>query len=113
MKRYSMFTTALRRAMFLLLATSPFTGVLAHAEARQIDKRVPPVYPELARRMHVTGLVRIAATVAPDGTVTGTKPVAGNAILSSAAEEAVHKWVFAPADSATTETVEVNFAATN
>jgi TonB family protein len=113
MKLSTLLSTPLRRAMCLLLTTALFTGVLVHAESRHVDKRVPPVYPELARRMHVTGTVHISATVAPDGSVTGTKPVNGNAILTGAAEEAVRKWVFAPADTASTETVEIDFESTN
>jgi TonB family protein len=76
-----------------------------HAD-RAIKTRVNPVYPELAKRMHISGMVRISATVAPDGTVTATKTVSGNHMLSPAAEDAVHRWKFAPA--AEESTVEVN-----
>ncbi len=83
----------------------------SHASTdRAIKQRVAPVYPELAKRMKVSGLVRVSATVAPDGTVSATKVVSGNHMLSGAAEDAVHKWRFVPADSESTVEVDVNFA---
>jgi TonB family protein len=113
MKRYTKFAVILRRALFLLLTTAFFSGILAHAEPRRIEKRISPVYPELAKRMHLSGQVRLSVTVAADGSVSGTKLVTGNTILSIAAEDAVHKWVFSQADAPSTEVVEVNFEATN
>jgi TonB family protein len=77
---------------------------------RAIRQRVAPIYPELAKRMRVSGTVKVAATVAPDGTVSATKVVSGNHMLSGAAEDAVHKWKFTPADSESTVEVDVNFA---
>lgn len=95
-------------AVLLALAT---TLPLHASDERAVKQRVAPAYPELAKRMHVSGLVRIAATVAPDGSVTATKAVSGNHILSSAAEDAVHKWKFVPGPDQSTVEVEINFAA--
>jgi TonB family protein len=81
------------------------------ADERAVKQRVAPTYPELAKRMRVTGLVRIAATVAPDGSVTATKTVSGNHMLAAAAEDAVHKWKFVAASDQSTVEVEINFAA--
>jgi len=80
-----------------------------HAE-RAIKQRVAPIYPELAKRMRVSGVVRIAATVAPDGTVSSTKTVSGNHMLSGAAEDAVHKWKFVAEPNESTVEVDVSFA---
>ena len=77
---------------------------------RAIKQRVAPVYPELARRMRIGGVVRIAATVAPDGSVSATKTVSGNHMLSGAAEDAVHKWKFVTAPGESTVEVDINFA---
>lgn len=83
----------------------------AHATTdRAVKQRVAPVYPELAKRMKVSGIVKIEATVAPDGSVSATKVVSGNHMLTGAAEEAVHKWRFVSADSESTVEVDVNFA---
>jgi len=77
---------------------------------RAIKQRVTPLYPELAKRMHVSGVVRISATVAPDGTVTATRTVSGNHMLATAAEDAVHKWKFAAAPDESVIEVDINFA---
>jgi TonB family protein len=88
-------------------------SLFCRAEDRKVQKRVPPVYPELARRMHVSGAVRILATVAPDGTVTEVRTLNGNKLLSPAAEEAVKKWKFVAGDSESTVSIEINFDVSN
>lgn len=95
----------------LLTAVVPYTA--AAAEARHVEKRVAPVYPELARRMHITGVVRVSAAVAADGSVTDAKATSGNQMLSSAAEEAVKKWKFSQAEAPSSEVVEVSFVESN
>ena len=104
-KRFGAFVFAL--AAFLCLS------VVCHAEDRKIQKRVPPVYPELARRMRVGGVVRILAIVAPDGTVTDVRTINGNKMLSQAAEEAVKKWKFAAGDSESSVSIDISFAPGN
>ena len=101
------------RECIFALAAFICLGLVCRADDRKIQKRVPPVYPELARRMHVSGVVRILATVAPDGTVTEVKTLNGNKMLSLAAEEAVKKWKFVAGDSASTVTIDVNFDVSN
>jgi TonB family protein len=105
-------TSPHKSARFLACLALAFACILPlHATTeRAIKQRVAPIYPELAKRMRVSGTVKVAATVAPDGTVSATKVVSGNHMLSGAAEDAVHKWKFAPADSESTVEVDVNFA---
>jgi TonB family protein len=47
--------------------------------------------------------------VDPDGQVSQAKAVSGNRALCPAAEDAVRKWRFAPADAQSTVTVEITF----
>lgn len=94
-------------ALALILASS----VQASAgDARPIKSRVAPVYPEIAKRMKITGAVRLEASVDTDGKVTNVKELSGNHMLAVAAEEAVRHWRFAPASANTSETVSVTFA---
>ena|ERR1700739_599818 len=81
----------------------------ASAAMRKIERRVAPVYPELARRMHIGGTVRVAATVAADGSVTQAKAVSGNKLLESAAEDAVRKWKFVSSSGPSTENIDIDF----
>lgn len=80
------------------------------ANARVIKSRVSPVYPEIAKRMKITGAVRLEASVDADGKVTDVKELSGNHMLAVAAEEAVRQWKFAPAPADSSETVSVTFA---
>lgn len=82
------------------------------ANDRAVKSKVPPVYPELAKRMKITGVVKVEATVDADGKVTGVKTLSGNSALTNAAEDAVRKWKFATGDGTATVDVEVAFAMT-
>jgi TonB family protein len=80
-------------------------------EHRAIITRVPPVYPELARRMGVSGSVMVHVTILPNGTVSETHVESGHKLLAPAAEQAVHQWRFATAPDSTVMNIEVVFAA--
>jgi TonB family protein len=76
---------------------------------RKISARVQPVYPELAKKMHIHGAVRVEAVVRSNGTVKSTRVLGGNPVLGEAAEDAVAKWKFEPAQNETTEVVQLAF----
>jgi len=78
--------------------------------SRKLKVRVPPVYPEIARRMNITGAVKVSVVVSPAGTVKSTKVIGGHPILVSAAVDAVKKWRFETASSESTGVVEIKFA---
>ena len=76
---------------------------------RKIKTKVAPAYPELARRMSISGVVKIQVVVAPNGSVKNTKIVGGHPVLANAAQDAVKKWRFEPAAEETTGVVEFKF----
>lgn len=76
---------------------------------RKAKVRVMPTYPELARRMKISGLVKVQAAVAANGTVKEVKVIGGHPVLASAALEAVQKWRFETAPQETSETLEFRF----
>jgi TonB family protein len=80
------------------------------SDERAVKSKVPPVYPEIAKRMKITGVVKLEATVDADGKVTAVKTVSGNHVLSEAAEEAVRKWKFATGSGESVVSLDVNFA---
>ncbi len=82
----------------------------ARADERPVKSRVAAVYPELAKRMRISGDVHLQATVDPSGKVTDVKTISGNRALSTAAEDAVRRWKFEPGPSVSTVEVNVNFA---
>ena len=81
----------------------------ARADDRAVKSRVAPVYPEIAKRMRVTGVVKLDVTVDADGRVTDVKTVSGNNVLAEAAQEAVRKWRFVPGAGTSTVSVNVDF----
>jgi TonB family protein len=101
----------LKSITFLILLS---ITIQAHGEGkRAIKARVMPVYPEIAKRMKIFGLVKIEATVDPEGKVTTVKVLEGNQILAVAAEESVKKSRYEPGAEVTTEEVEINFPRIN
>ena len=84
-------------------------AALAGDSHRAIVTRVPPIYPELAHRMHVGGKVVLLVEIQPDGSVSDTKVESGHALLAPAAQDAVRKWKFAPNSSASESEIEINF----
>lgn len=94
-------------ALALAVAMAVTAGA---ADERAIKSRVAPVYPELAKRMKITGVVKVEASVDAEGKVTGVKTLSGSHALSTAAEDAVSKWRFVAAPAPSTVDVDVNFA---
>ena len=77
--------------------------------SRKVKTKVSPVYPELARRMSISGVVKVQVVVAPNGTVKSTKVVGGHPLLVNAATDAVKKWRFETAPDESTGIVEFKF----
>jgi TonB family protein len=82
----------------------------AETTKRKVRTRTAPDYPPLARRLKVTGKVKIEATIAADGHVTTTRVIGGSPVLVSSAVEALKKWRFEPAAKDTTEIIEFEFS---
>ena len=76
---------------------------------RRVKIKVAPIYPEIARRMGLTGSVKLEVVVAPNGTVKDTKVIGGHPILVNAALDAVKKWKFETSTSNSAGTLEFKF----
>ena len=87
----------------------PLQGVGQEQLTRKVKSRVAPIYPDIARRMSITGTVRVIVVVSSNGTVKSTKLVGGHPILVSAAMDALKKWKFEPASDESTGLVEFKF----
>ena len=106
-----------RRVLFMTVALIALTTSIASAQNasaqsssdRKVSTRVSPNYPELAKKMHIHGVVRVEAVVKANGTVKATRVLGGNPVLVDAAVEAVGKWKFEPGQSETTEIVQLTF----
>lgn len=76
---------------------------------RTVIHQVVPTYPEVARRMQMSGVVKLRARVAPNGTVKSVESLGGSPLLIQAAEDAVKNWKYAPAPQETRELIELRF----
>jgi TonB family protein len=103
-KRFS--STALLLLAFGFVLATPS---VMRADDRAVVRKVPPVYPEMAKRMHITGSVRVVTTVDAAGEVLKVEGMGTNKILSGAAEDAVKRWKFAPGDGTSTVTIQIDF----
>lgn len=101
-------TVRLLQAATLALVVAMAVSVRA-ADQRAVQSRVAPTYPEIAKRLKITGVVHLEVTVNAAGKVTGVKTISGNHMLAVAAEEAVQEWKFEPGAGSATVEVDVNF----
>lgn len=100
-----------------LLAAALLAGLSGIASAqtaseegkRKVKTKVTPVYPELAKRMNVSGKAKIEVIITPDGRVKSTRAVGGHPLLVQACLDAVKEWKFVAAPEETTQVVECEF----
>ena len=76
---------------------------------RKVTTQTPAIYPELARRMRITGVVKVQITVAPSGVVKNVKLVGGHPVLANAALEAVRTWRYEATKEESSGIVEFRF----
>lgn len=102
-------------ALLLLFLCSFLTSRPAQTQesasdnSRKLLKKVDPAYPEMAKRVNLTGTVKVYAVVATDGSVKTVEPLGGSPVLVQASEEAIKKWKFAPAAAESKELIELHF----
>ena len=76
---------------------------------RKAKTKVAPVYPDVARRMGVSGTVKLSVVVAPNGTVKSSKVIGGHPVLVNAAMDAMKQWKFETAPTESSGIVEFKF----
>lgn len=105
-------TTSLLALLVCLSVVQLSYGFAQQPEAeiiRKLKSKVSPVYPDIARRMNIGGVVRLLVVVSPNGSVKSTKVLGGHPVLVNAAEDAVKKWKFEPAAEENSGVVEITF----
>jgi TonB family protein len=105
-------------ALLATLALAPVAGSIAHAQTqtpqneeilRRAKTKVQPAYPDLARKMNITGTVKIEVVVSPNGTVKEARIVGGHPVLSTAALDAAKKWRFEPSAAESSGIIDFKF----
>ena len=95
----------------VLLVSSPLSRAQQDQPAtkRKIITKIVPSYPGLARKMDITGSVKIEALVLPNGSVKSTQTLGGHPVLAQAAVDAVRTCKWEPALHETKEIIIFNF----
>ena len=100
--------------LLLVISGCLATGICQASGQDEISRKakfkVAPAYPDLARRMNITGVVKLQVTVAPNGTVKSARLVGGHPVLANAALDAIKKWRFEPGPEDTTGIVDFHFS---
>jgi len=82
-------------------------------DARKSKSEYKPVFPELAKKMNISGVVKVQVEISPAGMVTSAKALGGHPLFIDSAVDAVKKWRFEPSPSATSQVVEFKFVNPN
>jgi len=92
-------------ASLLLICCASFAGAQVHAERIRVSrdvmsgyvlKKVPPIYPEAARKARVQGTVVLKVQLTKCGDVSNIEMLSGHPMLVPAAIEAVKQWKYKP-----------------
>jgi TonB family protein len=93
-----------------LLLVLGLYGVSARGqELRKTIANPTPVYPQLAKRMQLAGVVKIEVVIGPDGKIKDSKVIGGHPVLVEAAMTALRDWKYEKTNSETKTQVEFNF----
>ena len=81
----------------------------AFADGRVAKQKASPAYPDLAKKMNISGVVKVEVTVAPSGHVTSAKAIGGHPLLIEASVAAAKQFKYEPSAEETKEVVEFHF----
>lgn len=105
-----------RGAIGYVNATSSAEGVKTLVILSESDRgertlitHVQPEYPELLRKLHIGGTVRLKLTISAKGSIENVALLGGNPILGECAITAVKQWVYTASHSRTITEVSIPF----
>ena len=96
-------------AMGLVLWSLALSASVSAQEARKAVIKRTPAYPDMARRMSLSGTVKIEITVGPDGEIKHTNVIGGHPVLVGSALDALKNWKYEPAKTETVVVVQFDF----
>lgn len=77
--------------------------------SRRVKNRVEPIYPELAKRMRLSGIVKIEVVIATNGSVKEARIIGGHPVLANAALDAAKRWRFEPGPTESSGVIDFKF----
>ena len=70
--------------------------IATEVSAGLLIRKTMPVYPAVARAMHLSGRVALTATISKSGTIENLRVISGPPLLQQAAIDAVQTWLYRP-----------------
>lgn len=98
------------RSLAPLLSLILVAASFAQQPTRKVIARTAPTYAELAKKMHLSGKVKIEVVINPAGAVTFAKMIGGNPVFEASAIEAVKQWKFESAQTTSKIVIVMEFA---
>ncbi len=94
---------------FLAMALLLTAVNLPAQETRKLVSNPVPRYPDLAKNLRLSGVVKVQIIIAPDGKITSSKVLGGHPLFVTSVEETLKNWKYAPAATETTAVLEFRF----
>jgi TonB family protein len=85
-------------------------SAVAQDLSRKVIAKTVPSVPELAKKMHLSGKVKVEVVINSAGAVTAAKLVGGNPVFERNAVDSVKQWKFEPTQKETKAVILVEFA---
>ena len=101
--------TATAAILFAIPMVSAQQSAVVEEGKRKCKVRTNPQYSDLARRMGLSGKVRIEVVIAPDGRVKSSRAIGGHPVLVQSCLDAVKDWKFDAAPDESTQIIEFDF----
>jgi TonB family protein len=95
--------------LFLIGASAVAQQAAVEEGKRKVKYKPDPQYPVLARRLSLSGKVKVEIVVAPDGHVKSTRALGGHPLLVQACLDVIREWKYEPGPAETTEIVDFDF----
>jgi len=90
-------------------AADPSDEAPAARIPRKLVRKVEPTYPQDLKRRSIGGVVKLDLKISANGSVEKISVMGGNPILADSAAQAVKKWQYAPASTASSMLLNVEF----
>lgn len=97
-------------SVFVLAILVGAATVAVAQEKRPVKTQAKPTYPELARKMNVSGSVKVELVVAANGAVKSAKALGGHPLLIDAAVNAAKQCKYEAGADETKEVMEFKFS---
>jgi len=99
----------LTAAAAVVFAFSTVSAQQTEEGKRKVKSKTNPVLSEVARRMSITGKVKLEVTIAPDGRVKSVRALGGHPLLVQSCVECVKEWKYETGPEESIQIVEFDF----